>query len=124
MTKQQKTEQAEAIATLLTIIKPGDTVYTVLRHVSRTGMSRTIACYVIQDGQPRWITSLVSRALGYGKLRNVGRTGEGIHVPGCGMDMGFHLVHSLSYKLWGYGPEVKDAGYQLRHEWQIGRAHV
>ena len=42
MTKAQKAEQAEAIAKLREWLKPGDTVYTVLEHVSASGMSRTI----------------------------------------------------------------------------------
>ena len=117
MTKAQQAERDEARARLLGMVKPGDKVYTVLRHVARSGMSRIIACYIVRDGEMCWVTSLVSRALGYGKLRNTGRTGEGIYVGGGGMDMGFHLVHSLSYALWGYGPDVPNAGYQLKHEW-------
>lgn len=35
MTKAQKQEQADAIAKLREWLKPGDTVYTVLEHVSQ-----------------------------------------------------------------------------------------
>ena len=42
MTKAQMAERDEAIANLREILKPGDTVYTILRHVSKSGMSRVI----------------------------------------------------------------------------------
>lgn len=42
MTKAQRQAQVEAIEKLRGWIKPGDTVYTVLESVSRSGMSRTI----------------------------------------------------------------------------------
>ena len=41
-TKAAEAERAEAIAKLREWIKPGDTVYTVLDSVSRSGMSRHI----------------------------------------------------------------------------------
>lgn len=44
MTKKaaQAAREAEARANLLKLLKPGDTVYTVLKHVSSSGMSRVI----------------------------------------------------------------------------------
>ena len=35
---------------------------------------------------------------------------DGYRVGGCGMDMGFHLVHELGYRLF-------NDGYSLKHEW-------
>jgi hypothetical protein len=35
---------------------------------------------------------------------------NGIRVGGCGMDMGFHLVYTLSRALF-------DDGYYVKHEW-------
>jgi len=60
--KQMK--EAEAIVHLRSMLKPGDTVYTVLRHVSRSGMTRGIDCYVIADNRPVWITGYVGHAIG------------------------------------------------------------
>jgi hypothetical protein len=40
---KKEIEQAEAKAALLKILKPGDTVNTILRHVSRSGMMRHIS---------------------------------------------------------------------------------
>jgi len=49
-TKAQQAEAAEAAEDLRRILKPGDTVWTVLRHVSRSGMRRRIDMVKIEDG--------------------------------------------------------------------------
>lgn len=113
MTKAQKAEKQEAIDQLREWIKPGDTVYTILEHVSRSGMQREIRVlvpYVKRDGvcgpgnnnglacsvdflHPNWS---VAKALG---LRQGKR--DGLIMGGCGMDMGFALVYELSHALYG-----------------------
>lgn len=45
MTKQQQSERDEFIAKLRETLKPGDTLHTVLRSVSRSGMQRVIDVY-------------------------------------------------------------------------------
>ena len=96
-TANEKAEaKAEAIAVLRKRLKPGDTVYTVLRHVSASGMSRRIDLYVIRGNRPEFLTGWVGKVLGYTHHKD-----GGLLVGGCGMDMGFHLVHSLGYALWG-----------------------
>jgi hypothetical protein len=96
-TKQQ--EQADAIAKLRELLPPGSTVYTILRHVSRSGMSRSISAVVVEDGEPVVIDYLVRHALGL----TFDRTNGGLKVQGGGMDMGFHVVYSLSYALYPNG---------------------
>lgn len=86
-----KQEIAEATEELKKMLKPGDTLYTILRHVSRSGMSRNISVYAIIDNEPIMLDWHVARALGYSLAK-----GGGIRVGGCGMDMGFHVVYSLS----------------------------
>jgi hypothetical protein len=103
MARVRKTdsERDEAIARLREWLKPGDTVHTVLRHVSRSGMSREIDVVKIEGPDDvRWLSGVVSRADGW----RLGKR-DGIVVGGCGMDMGFHLVYSLSYALFkdGFG---------------------
>ena len=97
MTRWTKAERSEAIDDLRKILTPGATVHTVLRHVSRSGMQRRIDCYVVEDGDVRWISRLVAQAIG------AGMKGDAIVVGGCGMDMGFHIVNSLWYALYGEG---------------------
>lgn len=94
-------QEAEAITHLRETIKPGETVYTVLRHVSRSGMSRGIDVYTIHDNQPIWITSYVGHAIGQPQSRKDWEQSNGLRIGGCGMDMGFHVVDSLSAVLYG-----------------------
>lgn len=124
MTKQN--EQLEAINDLRQIIKAGDTVFTVLRHRSASGMTRWLDLYVIRDNQPRRITWLAAKALewSYDNKR------DALKVGGCGMDMGFHAVYCLGRRIFPDGFAVegtgrngdtsgwdKDGGYSLRQEW-------
>jgi hypothetical protein len=100
--KYTKEEVSESRAKLLAILKPGDTVQCVLRNCSRSGMSRSIDLFVVRGGELQQVTYWASRVLGDSIDRNNG----GIKVPGCGMDMGFHLVYSLSRVLFrdGFAP--------------------
>ena len=101
MTKAQKTERDEAIARLREWVKPGDTVHTIIRHVSRSGMQREIGVVLIDaDGStlhPNWA---VSKAIGARQGKR-----DGVIMGGCGMDMGFALVYELSHALFpdGFG---------------------
>jgi len=88
------------------------TVYTVLRRVSASGMTRAISLKVAQGGNIFDITYLAAQALGE-KVAEVNGHFV-IKVQGCGMDMGFHLAYSLSSVLYA-GQER--AGYVLSHRW-------
>lgn len=105
------TEREKAVIRIREILKPGDTVTTVLRHVSRSGMTRHIDAYVFRDGEPRYLSYLVNEVLGWGMSQRY----EGVKVGGCGMDVGFHLVYSLSYALYGSGYEcIQDEENKVR----------
>lgn len=111
MTKAQKAERAEAIVDLRTYIKPGDTVYTILENVSRSGMSRTIrVCVPLvgSNGKADFLHPNHSVALAIGARR--AKKGDGIVMGGCGMDMGFALVYELSHALY---PEYPCSGKGL-----------
>lgn len=97
MTKYSKAEQKEAFDRLRKWIKPGDTVHTILDHVSQSGMSRTIRVVLLKDSDATHPNHAVSALLGYSRAKR----GDGFTVGGCGMDMGFHVVHSLGYALFG-----------------------
>lgn len=87
------------IESLRKTLAVGDTLYTVLRHVSRSGMYRVIDVLCIEANQPRRISWAVANALGWRyDMRH-----EGIGVSGAGMDMGFHLIYSLSRVLFPNG---------------------
>ena len=101
MTKAQQRERDDAKAKLLDPvdgygIKPGDTIYTVLRHKSASGMSRSISLFMIRNGEPVDIDYRAAQLLGDKIDNNHG----GIKIGGAGMDMGFALVYNLSRSLF------------------------
>lgn len=126
MTKAQKAEQQEAITKLREWLKPGDTVYTILRHVSRSGMQREISLVIInKGGEILHLNYSVAKALDYRQGKR-----DGLIVGGCGMDMGLHLVYNLGRVLFPDGFAVEgrgrngdmsghdnDGGYALKHQW-------
>lgn len=101
MGKVSKVEFEEQFKRLREWIKPGDTVYTILDHVSASGMSRDIRCVLLKckKGAPRDLhpNYAIGAVLGLSRAKR----GDGNRVGGCGMDMGFHIVHSLGYALFG-----------------------
>ena len=101
---------AEARERLLEMLQPGSTVYTQVRHVSGSGMSRRISAYVIRDNEPWNISGYVARVLDW----PCDRDELSVRVSGCGMDMGFHLVYSLSATLFPRGADNSDGGYALK----------
>jgi hypothetical protein len=115
MTKAQKAERAEAIARMHEWVKPGDTVYTILRHVSRSGMQREIGVVLmLPDDRKRDLDARhggmtpVDLHPNYPVAKVIGaRVGkrDGVIMGGCGMDMGFALVYELSARLYpdGFG---------------------
>ena len=84
-------------------IKKGDTVHTITRQVSASGMYRHISI-IVKSGENLLNQSYnIAKLLGYtykDKTNSVG-------ISGCGMDMGFALVYSLSQELYGDGYAIK-----------------
>jgi len=90
----------------------GSTVFLVLRHRASSGMSRVIGVVSFRPARkgvrayalhPNYT---VSQLTGFKEDREKG----GLKIGGAGMDMGYHLVSSLSQALYG----ASDA---LKHEW-------
>lgn len=98
---------AHSIATLKQWLPFGAHLFTILRSVSRSGMSREISVVVWTSGnvQPIHPNFHVARVLG---LRMGKR--DGVIVNGAGMDMGFDLAHRLGELLHG-------DGYAFTQEW-------
>lgn len=106
MTRATAAERDEAIKMLKALLSEGDRVYTVIRSVSPSGMSRTMDVFLIRGGNLRRITSYVCDALQY--KWDTKRCC--LSVRGCGMDMGFAVVYELAAVLFG-------DGYKLQQEW-------
>lgn len=124
--EQVKQDREQAREKLLKLLPPGKSVYTILRHVSQSGMSRHISICIVDGNEIDDITWLVARLTG----DRIDRKTGGIKVTGCGMDMCFHVVYTLGRYLYPDGFKLaanqrgrngdnsgydKDGGYALEH---------
>lgn len=121
-----KNENPSAKAQLLKMLKPGDTIYSIIRHVSSSGMSRNISFFVLKRDKngcsPLCLDWRISEILGYRQAKR-----DGLTITGYGMDMGFHVVYNLGRALWPNGTPKphgtrngepdRDGGFALNHRW-------
>lgn len=118
MTKKEQSEQNEVRETLLQWLKPGDTVYTILDHVSRSGMQRRVRVVILlpatahKGGDERQTVTLhpnysIAKLCGYRLARGYR---DALVVNGCGFDAGHEIVSNLSYALWPDGFDCTGAG--------------
>ena len=97
-------------------INKNETIYTILRGISRSGMTHYIDCYIIRDNDPIMISRQVAEALG--RTYNVKNSRPmGIISHGCGMDMGFELVYAYSVKLFCSEKFTQEDAYSLKQCW-------
>tara|TARA_R110002020_G_scaffold174057_1_gene365063 strand:+ start:65 stop:340 length:276 start_codon:yes stop_codon:yes gene_type:complete len=80
-----------------------ETIYSIISHVSKSGMTRHISFFKIIDNEPEYINHEINDLLDYKFSKNY----NGLVVGGCGMDMAFHVVYS-------YGKVKHDNGYYYR----------
>lgn len=106
-------EQREAADKLRDMLGDTPRVYTVLRHVSASGMSRDVSLLIADADGLRDITYTAAVAMGENIRESRGH--RAIRVGGCGMDMGYHLVSSLSWRLYNGLRERPD--YVIAHRW-------
>ena len=121
--KYTKSEKQQALEKLKSWIKKGDTLHTTVRHVSRSGMMRHISVRHLKatDNPERPVNISnydyhIARVLDLPEAPNY----QGVKIGGCGMDMGFHLVYSLSRALFRDEPKGesdRDHGYWINQEW-------
>lgn len=116
--------QEDAKKYLRKLLKPGQTVYTILNHCSSSGMSRSISLVIAdKKGEIIKLDYWVAKAKG----EHIDDKHGGLKVSGCGMDMGFNLVYNLGHMLWPNGTNKphgsrngapdSDGGYALKHQW-------
>ena len=87
----QTTEEIKHHYHLIHELKEDQTIYSIIRHVSKSGMTRHIAFFYIDNQRPYWITYDVSELLGY----KMNKYHDALIVGGCGMDMAFSVVNNL-----------------------------
>ena len=134
MARYTTEETRLAIETLRELLKPGDTVYTVLTHVSYSGMSRSIDLFLLADSDRTRLTYFAARAM----RKAVNQKYGGIRIR-RGPGIGNSVVYNLGRTLWPDGFDCigdrcpstdhangdqdftphrhKDGGYALRREW-------
>lgn len=95
----KNTARDEAVTALREHFPPGATVSTVLHHVTKSGMSRSIGVLAVANGEVIDVTYLVARVTG----DKVDPRYGGIKMGGCGMDMGYALVYNLARHLYRDG---------------------
>lgn len=98
------TRQQEAIESLREDLKPGDKLYTILKGVSRSGMSRNIDVFKFSTDEnggiiKQWLSPRIARACGF----TFDTKSESIKIGGCGSDMGFEIVYNLGRYLFPNG---------------------
>lgn len=95
---KKEIEMESWIRELKGILGSNNTIYTSLKHVSSSGMMRHISVHHIRKNEMLDISWYVARILDYKRADN-----GGLKVSGCGMDMGFHIIHNLGYALYPKG---------------------
>jgi hypothetical protein len=116
--KPTKEDIKESREFLLKNLPPNTKVYTICRHVSRSGMMRIISLIIIIDGEPYEISWHIDKlGLFSRKYPN-----NGLTVYGCGMDMGFHVVYELGRVLYpdGFPEPCTKCGHPKTDEWELG----
>ena len=119
-----KEEKAERIKWLKSLLKPGEPIYTILRHCSRSGMYRVVSLYMIRKNEPYCLDFAAELLFGYDRKH------QGCKVRGYGMNMGFKLVYDLGRILYPKGFKTKkgyirnspmkfdpDGGYAFHQRW-------
>jgi hypothetical protein len=119
MTKKQEIEQERegAIEKLRALFAGDDkpVIHTIIRHVSASGMSRDISLIYVKEGAIHNITYWGALALDWKLSEKSGN--RAIRVGGCGMDMGFHTVYTLSRVIYRDTATKIDPGYVLTQAW-------
>ena len=94
--KYSKEQVSASTEYLNRFLSKGSVVVVVIHEVSRSGMSRTMSLYTIKDNELVYLTTAAATVLGWPLNKR-----DHIRVSGCGMDMGFHTVETLSRVLTG-----------------------
>ncbi len=107
-----KNTQKDAIKCLKRIVKPTTKIVVIQKSVSQSGMSRRLQIYALKNNRLVWITPMVANAIDWSY------NDKGLYVSGCGMDMHFHTVDTLSYYLFPKGSKKFAGNGGSCLEWQ------
>lgn len=97
MAKWAKEEIAKAQDALKGILSAGDNVYLVLKSKASSGLSRRMACLIIDvDVEGKQYIRNISRLVARATDNRYHKGEDAVGISGCGMDMGFALIYDLS----------------------------
>lgn len=99
MTTTKAQQREDSILYLHGMLTPGQDVYTSVKHVSRSGMSRVISVHALHEGEILDVSWHVARAIG----ASFDRDRWGVKMGGVGTDMCFAVVYSLGRAIWPGG---------------------
>ena len=92
LTKKEKLDNYYYAETKLDeLLNRKQEIYSIIRHVSQSGMTRHISFFIIRKGQVWFIDNLISDYLDYRPNKRY----DALVVGGCGMDMAFSVVNNL-----------------------------
>jgi hypothetical protein len=103
-------EKARAKASLLNTLKPGDTLYCIVRSRSASGMQRVITPMALRwDAERQRVYPLYLSYDVATVLEMPHRTGErdGVVIRGAGYNQSQHIADGLAYNLWGKGATLR-----------------
>ena len=117
MSKLTEERREELVKRLRPFFRKNSTAYCSLKKCSNSGMYRHIQILATKKSRLYNLSYDVAELCGFTWKEKTNSVG----VSGCGMDMGFHIVNSLSYHLY---PNKERGEYYVPLLPQIGRAHV
>lgn len=98
--EELRTDEEWAESRLRTLAPRGTVLTTIVRHVSQSGMQRAIQVVGVDgDRVPIDLTYYIA-CIGLWKIHP---NHPGLKVNGAGMDMAYHVVHTLARRLYGDG---------------------
>ena len=72
-------------------LRLNDTIYCIVRHVSKSAMTRHIAFFDIKNNDTSIISSRIADLLGY----KMNKDHDAVIVGGCGSNMAFTVINNL-----------------------------
>ena len=108
--KISKERKAELVKLLRPFFRKNSTAFCSLKKCSNSGAYRHIQILATKKNRIYNLSYYVAELCGFSWKENTSAVG----VSGCGMDMGFHVVSTMSYYLY---PNKERGEYYVNSRW-------
>ena len=108
--KMSKEERKELVKILRSYYKKDSTAFCNLKRCSSSGMYRHIQILATKKNRIYNLSYFVAELCGFSWKESTSSVG----VSGCGMDMGFHIVSTMSHFLY---PNADRGEYYVNSRW-------